>query len=323
MTTPGEPVALMACQRNEGIHILEWVAYHRVIGFDPILLCSNDCEDGSDRLLDALASAGAVRHVPNPAMGDHMPQDRGIRRVLALLRGGRVDWLGHLDLDEFLNIAPGAAPVQHLIARAGTAHAIALPWRSFGDSGHADWPGQTLPAFTACEAEISDDRVKFKSIFRVSAFAHASEHMPTAPLIDAPVAVNGLGQLLSSDQIRNVPRARYQPIALARAGAVQVNHYAIRSQDVFLLKNNRGFGSAGRARKYNLNSDWHRRANRNEAQDRSILARWPETAAEIARLRALPGVTAAEDACRDWFLAARTRLLTPDNLRRWTNGDAA
>ena len=46
------PVALMSCMRNEGIHILEWLAYHRVIGFGPVVICSNDCADGSDRLLD-------------------------------------------------------------------------------------------------------------------------------------------------------------------------------------------------------------------------------------------------------------------------------
>lgn len=75
--------------------------------------------------------------------------------------------------------------------------------------------------------------------------------------------------------------------------------------------------------KYHLGSKWHARANRNEAQDRSILARWNEVAQEITRLRALPGVAEAEAACRDWFTATRARRLTPETIARWTKKAAA
>ena len=299
------PVALMSCMRNEGIHILEWLAYHRVIGFGPVVICTNDCDDGSDLLLDRLAGHGAVDHLPNPVPPGASPLQEGIAR--AHLAAGPADWLAHLDSDEFLNIAPGAAPVQVLVARAGAAHAIALPWRSFGDSGHAAWPGETLPAFTRCEAAMDPDLVKFKSLYRLRAFASASEHMPTAPLVPAPLAVNGAGEPLSDAPLHGPPRSRYRPIPLAMRGGAVVNHYAIRSRDVFLLKTRRGNGTGQPSRKYLPGSAWHRRANRNEAEDRSILARWPEVQAELARLRALPGVAEAEAACRDWFHAERFR----------------
>ena len=130
------PVALMSCMRNEGIHILEWLAYHRVIGFGPIVICSNDCDDGSDHLLDLLAHHGLIDHLPNPLEPGEPPQRKGIDRALVHLQDSPADWLAHLDADEFLNIAPGAGPVQELIDRAQDAHAIALPWRMFGDNGH-------------------------------------------------------------------------------------------------------------------------------------------------------------------------------------------
>jgi hypothetical protein len=62
--------------------------------------------------------------------------------------------------------------------------------------------------------------------------------------------------------------------------------------------------------KYRSGSKWHRLTNRNEVQDRTILRRWPEVAAELARLRALPGVAQAETACRAWF-AERARRIPP------------
>jgi hypothetical protein len=309
--------------KNEGIHVLEWLAYHKVIGFGPVVICTNDCTDGSDSLLDTLAAFGEVIHLPNPLTPGTPPQTSGIARAMAHLDAGPADWLAHLDGDEFLNIVPGASPVADLIARAGDAHVIALPWRLFGDNGHRDWPGETLQAFTACEAAIDPATVKFKSLFRFRAFAGASDHMPTAPRIEAPLAVNAAGEPLSSAPLHGPPRSRYQPVATAIRGGATVNHYATRSTDVFLLKNDRGRGMGPPSDKYHLGSKWHRHANRNEAQDFSILRRWPKVAAELQRLRALPGVAKAEASCRDWFTQTRAARLTPDNLARWTRKAAA
>ena len=305
------PIALMSCMRNEGIHVLEWIAYHRGIGFGPIIICSNDCDDGSDQLLDRLAATGEIQHLPNPLTPGIPPQAGGIARTLAHLQDSPADWLAHLDSDEFLNIAPGAGPVQDLVARVGEAHTIALPWRMFGDNGHATWPGETLPAFTACEAAPDPATVKFKSLFRFRAFAGASDHMPTAPRIETPLAVNGAGEPLSSAVLHGPPRARYHPAEIALRGGAVINHYATRSTDVFLLKHDRGRGMGPPSDKYRPGSKWHRHANRNEVQDRTILRRWPETAAELARLRALPGVAQAEAACRAWFTEARAGRIPP------------
>ena len=317
------PVALVSCMRNEGIHLLEWLAYHQMIGFGPVVICSNDCDDGSDRLLDCLAQAGELSHLPNPLPPGTPPQAAGIARAMAHLATSPAEWLAHLDSDEFLNLGPGAAPVQTLVARAGGAHAVALPWRLFGDNGHRDWPGETLAAFTACEPAIDPATVKFKSLFRFRAFASASDHMPTKPLIDAPEAVNAAGEPLSSAVLHGPPRSRYHPVETAIRGGAVVNHYATRSTDVFLLKNDRGRGMGPPSNKYHLGSKWHQHANRNDAQDRSILARWPDLVARLADLRALPGVAEAETACRDWFTATKAARLTPENLNRWTRKAAA
>ena len=312
------PVALMSCMRNEGIHILEWLAYHRTIGFGPIVICSNGCEDGSDHLLDLLAHHGQIDHLPNPVLSGEPPQKHGIARALAHLAQAKADWLAHLDSDEFLNVAPGAGPVQDLIAKAEDAHTIALPWRMFGDNGHQDWPGETLRAFTACEPAPDPQTVKFKSLFRHRAFAGASDHMPTAPRVETPLAVNTAGEPLSSAPLFGKPVARYRPIELALRGGTVVNHYATRSTDTFLMKTARGRGMGQPSDKYTLNSAWHRRANRNEAQDRSILRRWPEVEAELTRLHTLPGVARAEADCRSWFQDTRDRLLTAKTLASWT-----
>ena len=52
--------------KNEGPFILEWVAWQRLIGVDRIVVLTNDCDDGTDAILDQLDRLALVRHLPNP-----------------------------------------------------------------------------------------------------------------------------------------------------------------------------------------------------------------------------------------------------------------
>ena len=51
--------------KNEGPFIHEWVAWQRLMGVDRILVFSNDCDDGTDTLLDELDRLGIsyARHL--------------------------------------------------------------------------------------------------------------------------------------------------------------------------------------------------------------------------------------------------------------------
>ncbi len=62
-------ITAVTCVKNEGPFLLEWIAFNRLIGVTDHLFYSNDCTDGTDRLLDALAARGLVQHLPNPATG--------------------------------------------------------------------------------------------------------------------------------------------------------------------------------------------------------------------------------------------------------------
>ena len=42
---------IVTCMKNEGPFILEWIAYHRMIGVDDFLVYTNDCDDGTDSLV--------------------------------------------------------------------------------------------------------------------------------------------------------------------------------------------------------------------------------------------------------------------------------
>lgn len=59
-------IVLVACMRDEALFVVEWVAHHLASGFDRIIVYTNDCADGTDRLLDAMASVVPVERYDNP-----------------------------------------------------------------------------------------------------------------------------------------------------------------------------------------------------------------------------------------------------------------
>ena len=101
-------ITAVTTQKNEGAFLLEWIAYHKIIGFTDIVILSNDCEDGSDEMLDHLSKSGEIIHLRNDGPYD----DRGIQFAALKLADRQkavkeADWIMHLDIDEFLNIHVG------------------------------------------------------------------------------------------------------------------------------------------------------------------------------------------------------------------------
>lgn len=314
-------LAITAAMRNEGIHLIEWIAYHQVIGFDRVIIHSNDCTDGSNALLDHLASRGEIEHLSNPVPEGEAPQTIAMRAVLAHLEQHPAEWLLHCDADEFLNIGAGEGLLADLMVGKDAADVIALPWLTFGDNGHDTWPGATLPHFTACEDAISSKTVKFKSMFRPDRFGFAHDHMPVEPTIADPKVVSADGTELQNDELFAAKRAKYRPLdqAIAPEAAV-LNHYATRSSDVFLMKNDRGDGQGKASNKYHLGSQWHRIANRNDRRDTRILRHWPATEARMAALRSDATTAQLEAACTAWWETRKAQVLTEANLKAWTKG---
>jgi len=57
VVTP-ERLCVVSTMRNEGPFVLEWVAHYKALGFDDIVVCTNDCEDTTAELLLVLQDHG-------------------------------------------------------------------------------------------------------------------------------------------------------------------------------------------------------------------------------------------------------------------------
>lgn len=110
---------LLNSMKDEGPFALEFVAHHRVLGFDAIHIASNDCSDGTDLLLDALAAQGVITHLNNVVQPGDWPQRRAYEQMRAIHDTDAADWVMALDADEFLFVNTGAGKISDLTALAG------------------------------------------------------------------------------------------------------------------------------------------------------------------------------------------------------------
>ncbi|CUH78011.1 glycosyltransferase family 2 protein [Tropicibacter naphthalenivorans] len=316
-------IALASCMRNEGIFLLEWLAFHSALGFDRIVVVTNDCTDGSDMLLDALADMGVVTHIRQDVPDGASPQDAGMDHVLTLCRESEITHVLHIDSDEFLHLPDGT--LSDLLERTQDADVVPIPWLALGDSGVTDWtPGDlVLARNTRAALGLEPGVTKFKCLFRVASFAKATDHNPLEPLVDDPQVRSPDGKKLRNGTLYQEKSARFRPLGKAcDVTSAFLFHYAVKSQDLFLMKNDRGDGQGKASAKYHLGSGWHAQANRNDAEESSMLAHLPQVEAQIAAWRADPAVASAEQACHNWFITRRAQVLTPENRAAWTRGKA-
>lgn len=322
--------SVMACMRNEALFVLEWVAYHKVIGFDHVFVCTNNCTDGTDDILDRLQELGLVIHIRNDDMGGLAPQPAGVKKVLAHPLAQASDWLLHIDADEFLNIQGGTGHISELSAKAEPFDAMGISWRLFGDAGMTDWSGGSLlQQQVMAEAFQTPFGAMQKTMFRPQRFRAGIDHMPKEPVAADVTLCNARGMQLVASALHEPSQSN---LRLSNGSEVNrkrhfgwegayINHYAVRTNDLFMLKNVRGDGVGSRfTKRYFLNSRWYRAANRNDVVDTSIQRHLVRVEKLMALFDTDFRLVGLQELAFSRFLQMKSENLTPENVEAWTNG---
>ena len=261
--------------RNEAAFLLDWIAHHRAAGITDMLVFSNDCEDGTDALLDRLQARGVLTHVRNPGPYD----SRGVQ-FTALQRAERhplvaqVDWLLPLDVDEFVNVKIGNHSLPALIEALPEATAITLTWRLFGNAGEIRYRDVPVPlAFTRAAPAVLYwpwRAAMFKTLYRNDgSYRRLGVHRPRGLTPEGARAVrwfDGRGQELDAQFHR---RRIFSNFGRDNYGMVQLNHYPLGAMESYLLKADRGRAVHGDDQ---LGLDYWVERNFNDAEDSSISA---------------------------------------------------
>ncbi|GAA0285420.1 glycosyltransferase family 2 protein [Rhodovulum strictum] len=292
--------AIVTTMKNEGPFILDWLAYHRAIGVQDFLIYTNDCSDGTDRLLTLLQARGIVQHRDNPyrAMG-LKPQHAALQVAADEPVVRAADWLICMDVDEYLNIKAGDGTLAALFAATGGANMISCTWRLFGNGDiHCFDDAPVIAQFTRCAAEMTRKPHQawgFKTLFRnVGLFRKLGVHRPkglTPQHLDRIAWVNGSGQPIPRGMYRSAWRSTAETVGY---DLVQLNHYAVRSAESFLVKRDRG--RVNHVERDQGLAYWFR-MNHNAEEDRSIQRMIPAMETERAGLLADPAIAAAHADC--------------------------
>jgi len=302
--------------KNEGPFILEWVAYHLAIGFDKIVVCSNDSDDGTAELLDSLANEGYVTHIPHTVPIGESAQASAARVFNNLNILMDDDWVIWLDADEFLNVHVGDRTVDALIERVGGAHGILIPWRIFGDAGNLKFGGRYISHnFERAALKRFQKNREVKTLFKygpdIGGLAKVGIHRPILKK-DGRLRVtdflNGKGKSIDSNDQKNTKwlsgesNANNCKIGRYDFGwrFAQINHYCVRTPEYFALKRSRGRGylsnNAGQVNQRHT-ENFYRNFNRNEDEDRTIL-HWSKTVDDkIAELLQSVQISESHAAC--------------------------
>lgn len=236
---------IVGCMKNEAPYIVEWIAYHRAIGVDNFLIYTNGCEDGTSEILDRLQDMGVVQHRNNDNWEGKSPQQHALDNALKEPVVRNADWLIHIDVDEFINVRCGNGTLQDFFDRVPDATNVAMTWRLFGHNGVTRLEDRfVIDQFDTCAPKYCPKPHTvwgFKTMFRnIGAYGKMSCHRPNKlgdGFEDRVKWVNGSGLDMTSEAIKNGWRSSKKSIGY---DLIQLNHYALRSAESFLIKRQRG-----------------------------------------------------------------------------------
>jgi len=301
---------IVGCMKNEAPYIIEWIAYHRAIGIDTFLIYTNACDDGTDALLNRLQAMGIVQHRNNDDWKGKSPQQHALNAALKEPVIKNADWIVHIDVDEFMNVRCGNGTLDDFFAEVPDATNVAMTWRMFGHNGVTRLADDlVIDQFDTCAPKFCPKPHTvwgFKTMIRnIGAYEKLSCHRPNKlkPAKAADVNwVNGSGQDMTSEARDNGWRNSRKSIGY---DLLQLNHYALRSAESFLIKRQRGRAlhvDRSIGLNYWIRMDW------SDFRDITIKRNIPRVRAEMDRLLADPKLRALHDTGLDWHRAKALEL---------------
>ena len=315
LVTPRKTLCVIATARNESLYILEWLAYHRAIGAEATFLYTNDNDDGSDPLLAALARAGALHWTRSEIAPGGNAQGKAYGHALGL-QPAILDyrWALIVDIDEYLVFDPAlfrSAPDFLRLHETSPSDAIALNWVVHSSNAEPRW--RDAPIADRFPHRVSEAGPHIKTLCRPRQFIHAKPHHP--------VTYRGLPATFRAANLApHVSQGGPHELSLSTHPSDEfawISHYFYKSPEEFLWKWSRNRGDHATLRAPSnavLTADFVQ--NFMQQYEARVPARAgpsqcaPNWAAELAALKALPGVADAWETVKRTY-AERIRTIVP------------
>jgi hypothetical protein len=225
-----DKIAICAIFRDEAPYLLEWLAFHRMIGVDLFVLYDNGSSDGGSELVRNSSFARNVTLIDWP----DRPGQLSAYNHFRVHHAGRFAWAAFIDIDEFIVPLAGSSIRPILMRSTYRPFAqVLLQWLVFGPSGHDQRPeGLVIENYTLRLPETAEASRHVKPIVR-PAMLCGIDHTPHTAECSGP-ACNSSGTEVLSYAI--------QPIECHEV--LVVHHYFTKSREDWQIKRRRGRGDS-------------------------------------------------------------------------------
>lgn len=221
-------IAVCAIFRDEAPFLLEWLAFHRMIGVDLFFLYDNGSTDGGADLIRASSFARNVTLTDWP----QRPGQLSAYNHFRIQHAPSFTWAAFIDIDEFIMPLSGTS-IRDILMRPiyQPFAAVLLQWFVFGPSGHDRRPqGLVLENYTQRLPANAEACRHIKSIVRTRKL-RGIDYTPHAAECDEP-ACNTRGEAV-------LPYA-IQPTECH--DTMVIHHYFTKSREDWEFKRRRGRG---------------------------------------------------------------------------------
>lgn len=247
--------------RDEERSIAEWIAFHRVLGFDGFLVYDNLSVDGTRAVLEQAAAHADVRI----ASWDRTDPDAQRSAYEDALRrhGAEFDWVLFIDVDEFF-VPVRFDSVHDFVGSLPQSRAVGLNWAMFGSSGVEDYPeGLVIETFTRRAPDDFQANRHVKSLVRPECVIRVA--CPHVSEVDGGYTDSVGRPMRWLSSVRSAPQLE----------ACRIQHYFTRSHAQWRDKIARGYRDIVRGAEQFSHFD------RNEVVDETALRFAPEVRARL------------------------------------------
>jgi hypothetical protein len=236
-------LSIAAIIKNEE-YILEWIAYHLMVGVQHFYIYDNESTDGLERKLQKYIQDGTVTYIYWPSKYQQIPV---YKHAVSHFQYD-TKWLAIIDGDEYIVPIQEGTLIPQVLDEIDIHYinpivngcdntnvcdflgAVGVNWHVYGTSGHKTrCPGLLLENYTYRAADDSVDNCHIKTICNPRL---------VADIINPHYVIHTTDYCTISENGSVIPHAHFFDASYKK---LCINHYLSKSEEEYLEKNSRGW----------------------------------------------------------------------------------
>lgn len=268
-------IALCGIVKDELRSIVEWLAYHKALGFTDFVIYDNGSTDGTERILQVLDEAGELIRLDWPHSMGERPQRAAYDHMR---KNATVDWIAFFDADEFLLLRRDRTIADFLARFDDEVSAVSISWLVFNSGGQDRYrAAPVIERFTESLVRGAPDNRSMKGIARRERLAGIGIHRQDISEGRYVTPTGKDAQFITGQIMR-----KHEPRVAV------LHHYMVKSLEEYEEKRNRGHANSHNPqRKLDKLETRFPEANAPGERNTDMLVMSPRMRAEAMRLRAI------------------------------------